>query len=161
MENVRLLTQAYNQAPWRKQIQMIVFFLLILVMIALVAGIYLNVSARTVAAGVEIQEMEDDMEFIRRSIQDLETELAILTSALAMEARAEDLGLKPVDPTQIEYVQVPGYLGRSGPAMAPSAQPSGTRVIAAPGLSSEFTESIIEWFITNVLKPSGVLEMGQ
>ncbi len=158
MDNVRLLTQAYSQAPWRKQIQFIVLFLLVLVMVALIAGIYLNISARSVAAGVEIQEMESNIEDVQQSIQDLETQLAFMTSSSVMEERARGLGLQPVDASQIEYVEVPGYSERQGPSLAPSSEP---KVIAAPGVSPEFTESIIDWFIKNVLTPSGVLEVGQ
>ena len=158
MDNVRLLTQAYSQAPWRKQIQFMVMFLLVLVMVALIAGIYLNISARSVAAGVEIQEMEGDIEDVQRSIQDLETQLAFLTSSSVMQERALALGLQPVDASQIEYIEIPGYSGPQGPSLAPPPEP---KVIAAPGVSPEFTESIIDWFIKNVLGPSGVWEVGQ
>jgi cell division protein FtsL len=158
MDNVRLLTQAYSQAPWRKQIQFIVLFMLILVMGALIAGIYLNISARSVASGVEIQEMESDIEDVQRSIQDLETQLAFMTSSSTMEERAKTLGMQPADASQIEYLVVPGYTGKEGPSLAPSPE---AKVIAAPGVSPEFTESIIDWFIKNVLGPSGVLEVGQ
>jgi cell division protein FtsL len=158
MENVMRLTQAYSQAPWRKQIQMIVFFLLVLVMVALVAGIYLSVSARAVAAGVEIQTIEQDIEAKQQAIQDLETELALMTSSSVMEERAQDIGLEPIGPDRIEYIEVPGYPGRQGPTMAPPPEPS---VVTSPGLSSEFTESLIEWFVANVLRPSGLLEVGQ
>ncbi len=46
MERVYGLTQAYSQAPWRKQLQLIGIFLVVLVFFALVAGIYLSVTAR-------------------------------------------------------------------------------------------------------------------
>ncbi len=81
-----------------------------------------------------------------------------MTSSIVMEERARGLGLQPVDASQIEYVEVPGYTGRQGPTLAPSPEP---KVIAAPGVSPEFTESIIDWFIKNVLGPSGVWEVGQ
>ncbi len=158
MESVKRLTQAYAQAPWRKQVQMIVFFLLILVMAALIAGIYLNISARAVAAGVEIQDLEDEIENAEREIQDLETKLAYLTSNSVMEERARDLGLEPVDPAQIEYLQVAGYPGRQGPALAPPPRPA---VVSSSPLSAEFTESLVDWVWKNIIAPSGFLEVGQ
>ncbi len=42
MDGVRQLTQAYSQAPWRKQLQILGLFLLVVVLAALVAGIYLK-----------------------------------------------------------------------------------------------------------------------
>ena len=58
MENIHQLTQAYSQAPWRKQMYMIGVILLVLVSAAIIAGIYLNVTARAAAVGRQIQEMQ-------------------------------------------------------------------------------------------------------
>jgi hypothetical protein len=53
MDRVQSLTQAYSQAPWRKQMQIIGLFLLVLVLTALV-GIYLSVTARAAAVGRDL-----------------------------------------------------------------------------------------------------------
>ena len=58
MDNIQQFTQAYTQAPWRKQLHMIGTILLALVSAAIVAGIYLNVTARAAAEGREIQDMQ-------------------------------------------------------------------------------------------------------
>ncbi len=57
MEQIHRITQAYSQTPWRKQVRMIGVFLLGVVIIATVASLYLNVRARTVAMGRELQWM--------------------------------------------------------------------------------------------------------
>ena len=57
MEQINRITQAYSQTPWRKQVRMIGVFLLGVVIIATVASLYLNVRARTVALGREVQWM--------------------------------------------------------------------------------------------------------
>src|SRR4030042_2744041 len=98
MENVKRFTQAYYQAPWRKQLQYIVFFLVILVMGAVVAGIYLNVTARAVTVGQEIQVMQNQIDELKRAIADKETNLAFLASTSVMEQRASELGFRPVEP---------------------------------------------------------------
>jgi hypothetical protein len=58
MEQIHKITQAYNQTPWRKQVRMIGIFLLALVVVATVASLYLNVRARAVAMGRELQWMQ-------------------------------------------------------------------------------------------------------
>ena len=58
MKKDKQLTQAYSQAPWRKQMYMIGVILLFLVCAAIIAGIYLNVTALAAAMGRQIQEMQ-------------------------------------------------------------------------------------------------------
>ena len=49
------LLQAYKQAPWRIQIQWIGLFLLGLVLVASIIGLYLSISAQAAASGRSIQ----------------------------------------------------------------------------------------------------------
>ncbi|MFO7622802.1 MAG: hypothetical protein R6V73_00500 [Anaerolineales bacterium] len=154
MENVKRLTQAYYQAPWRKQLQYIVFFLVLLVMSAVVAGIYLNVTARAVTVGQEIQVMQIQIENLKRTIADKETSLAFLTSTSTMEQRAREMGFRPVEPDKIVYVVVPGYRERQEIHLAPASQPT---VVSDPKLSPSFTISLLEWLQVNVFNPSSVL----
>jgi len=79
------LIQAYRQAPWRTQIQWIGLFLLGLVGIVLMTGLWLSITAQATAAGVEIQNLEYEREDIQRKIADLKTQYAYLTSAAVME----------------------------------------------------------------------------
>ncbi|HEX9091996.1 MAG TPA: hypothetical protein VF831_10930, partial [Anaerolineales bacterium] len=58
MKKEKHLTHAYSQTPWRKQTYLIGVILLFLVCAAIVAGIYLNVTARAAAVGRQIQEMQ-------------------------------------------------------------------------------------------------------
>ena len=62
MENFRNLTQAYSQAPWRKQLKFIGLFLLLVVFVALIAGIYLDVTARAATIGREILIMKNEID---------------------------------------------------------------------------------------------------
>jgi cell division protein FtsL len=154
MENVKRLTQAYYQAPWRKQLQYIVFFLLLLVMTAVVAGIYLNVTARAVTVGQEIQVLQTEIEKLKRANADLETTLAFLTSASTMEERARAMGFEPAGQDQLVFVVVTGYPGRQEANLAPPSQPT---EVSAPEFSPAFTVSLFDWLETNILKPSSVL----
>jgi cell division protein FtsL len=132
----------YFQAPWRKQLQMIGLLSLILVSVALVAGIYLNVSARATAVGREIQETQAKVETCDREIEDLTSHLAAVLSSREMEARAYQLGFKPVQPDELVYMKVPGIPGRQSPILVPYTERT---LVSAPVLPPEYTESLFTW----------------
>src|SRR6476659_7103122 len=103
------IMHAYRQAPWRVQRQWIGAFLLAVVGVALIAALYLDVTARAAVAGREIQEMRIQITTIQRQNADLETQLAVLTSISVMEKREETSGYRPVQRGELDYVAVPGF----------------------------------------------------
>src|SRR5512146_274302 len=107
---VGYLVHAYRQAPWRLQRQWLGAFLLAVLGIAMVASLYLDVTAQAAISGREIQNLTADMSAAQQTSADLQTRLAELESHGAMEQRAVALGYEPVDPSQVQYVVVPGYL---------------------------------------------------
>ena len=149
METVMNFTQAYSVAPWRKQIQVIGLFCLVLVFIALVAGIYLSVTARAATIGREIQSMQRDITTLERDTADLQARLANLSSAGEMERRALSLGFQPVNPEETLYLKVPGYGGRQPVVLATGEVP---QVVGAPALPAEYTESLLEWLYKGWLR---------
>ena len=135
------IIHAYKQAPWRVQRQWIGAFLLAVVGVAMVAALYLDVTARTAVAGREIQELRTEITTIQRENADLETQLADLTSTAVMEKRATDLGYRPVQPGELDYVAVPGFV-LSEPAILLAADDALPQVQAQP---PEYTQSLLEW----------------
>jgi len=135
------IIHAYRQAPWRVQRQYVGAFLLVVIVLALVAALYLDVTARAAVAGREIQEVRFDITAIQRSNADLETELAKLTSTAVMEKRALDLGYRPVKPGELDYVAVPGFVVPE-PAILLAAEDSAPYSNALP---REYTQSLLEW----------------
>jgi len=140
------IIHAYRQAPWRVQRQYVGAFLLIVIVLALVAALYLDVTARAAVAGREIQEVRFDITAIQRSSADLETELAKLTSTSVMEKRAVDLGYRPVKPGELDYVAVPGFVAPE-PAILLAAEDV---IDYSQPISSEYTQSLIEWFDSRI-----------
>lgn len=136
------IIHAYRQAPWRVQRQYVGAFLLIVIVLALVAALYLDVTARTALAGREIQELRFDITAIQRSNADLETELANLTSTAVMQQRALELGYRPVKPGELDYVSVPGYV----PPEPQILQAADDAPVHSYALPSEYTQSLLEWF---------------
>ena len=142
MERIESFAQSYNQAPWRKQIQIIGLFSLALVLMALVAGIYLNVSARSTVVGRDIQSLQLSISDMRLQIENLHAQLALARSAATMRARAESMGFSPVQSDQIVYLPVPGYVERQTVVLAP---PMNRPVQSAPFIPAEYTESLFTW----------------
>jgi hypothetical protein len=142
MEQVERLSQAYSQAPWRKQLQIVGLFLLVVVFIALIASVYLNVSARSAAAGREIQRVQSRLLRDEQQISDLQAQLGALYSASEMEKRAIALGFEPLQPDEIMFIPVQGYAARQPARLAPAYQ---AQVVIAPVLPAEYTESLFVW----------------
>lgn len=142
MRNAQLLMQAYSQAPWRKQMQVILWFSLSVIMISLLVGLYLNVSARAATHGREIQGMQAKIRVIQRTNADLEAQLAFLTSASVLEERIQELQLQPASPEQLMYVVVDSYIPRQPANLAP---PAGPAVASSPGITPEFSQSLVDW----------------
>jgi hypothetical protein len=136
------IIHAYKQAPWRVQRQWIGAFLLGVVGIAMVAALYLDVTARAAVAGREIQEVRIQITTIQRENADLETQLADLTATAVMEQRAIKLGYRPVQPGELDYVAVPGFV-LPEPAILLAAEDTAP---PAQNLPVEYTQSLLEWF---------------
>src|SRR5512138_3606265 len=135
------IIHAYKQAPWRVQRQWIGAFLLIVIGAAMVAALYLDVTARAAVAGRDIQELRVDITTVQRENADLETQLADLTSTAAMQKRATTLGYRPVQPGELDYVTVPGF-AKPEPEILEAADDAAP---AAQDLPPEYTQSLLEW----------------
>ena len=136
------LIHAYKQAPWRVQRQWIGAFLLVVIGGAMIAAFYLDVTARTAVAGRRIQELRSEITTIQRENADLETQLADLTSTAVMRQRAIDLGYRPVQPGELDYVAVPGFF-KPEPDILLAAVDTMPHVEVQP---AEYTQSLLEWF---------------
>jgi len=136
------IIHAYRQAPWRVQRQWVGVFLLAVIGAAMVAALYLDVTARAALAGREIQELRSQITTVQRENADLETQLADLTSTDVMQRRALELGYRPVLPGELDYVAVPGFVPPE-PAILRAAEDSSPHVQSPP---AEYTESLLEWF---------------
>jgi cell division protein FtsL len=136
------IIHAYKQAPWRVQRQWVGVFLLFVIGAAMIAALYLDVTARAAIAGREIQETRFEITTIQRSNADLETQLAKLTSTEEMQRRAVALGYRPIQPGELDYVAVPGFSAPE-PTILREAQD-----VTAPEqtLPPEYSQSLIEWF---------------
>jgi len=152
MENVTQIVQHVRQAHWRVQRQWIGLFLLGLVAVSMVAGIYLNITVRATLAGREIQSLQNQLIDDQRANSDQETILAGLTSMESMQKRAEAMGFQPADQDSITYVVVPGYTPQTAVDMSQPGADSQSQS-NKPVLLPDYTESLFDW-ITRTLASS-------
>lgn len=144
------MMQAYKQAPWRTQLQWIGLFMLFLILVASVASVYLNVSASAAAAGREIQNLENETTTIERSIADLETKLAMQTSAQVMQARAKEMGFETTEWDDSLFISINGYSNRQEAVLAPSPGPE---MVIQPVIRAAYTQSLWDWLSAGFLYP--------
>jgi cell division protein FtsL len=149
MEQVKHYTQAYQQAPWRRQTHTIVLFLLVVVFAGLVAWVYLSVTARAAAVGRQIQAMNGDILELELDVESQKSQLARLTSAVEMEKRARSMGFSPLEEQPILYLLVPGFTGRKPANLAPAPL---RNPAPSPGLSPQATETIFSWLERKMLE---------
>lgn len=136
------LSQAYKQAPWRTQIQRVGAFLLVVVVIAVIAGLYLNISGQSAATGRRIQNLESELANLKRENNDLQTRLGEIQSVHELSSRLDSLKMRPLTIEEALYLEVPGYIPAGGPRLAP---PPVIKAEPSPVLLPEFTSGFIEW----------------
>ncbi len=140
VENVNRLKHAYKAAPWRWQRQWVGSVLLAVVAAAMIAALYLDVTAQAAIAGREIQDLTAAIAASQQASADLQTQLATLTSFNVMRRRALELGYRPIDPAEVEYLIVPGYYKPAPEILSlPAPQPSALNVLP------EYNQSLLEW----------------
>lgn len=135
------LIHAYRVAPWRVQRQWLGSALLVVVVSAMVAALYLNVTSRTAIAGRDIQDLTDAIAASQQVSGDLQTQLAGLTSAVAMETRARELGFRPMEADEVEYLVVPGYAAPAPINLSSTSLPQ----LSALTIPPEYNQSLLDW----------------
>ncbi len=150
--NVTHYIHAYKVAPWRVQRQWIGSALLAVVALAMVAALYLIVTSRAAIAGREIQDLNFSITASQQLSGDLQTQLASLTSASAMERRALELGFRPVEPDEVEYLVVAGY-SEPEPFILSTTQ---HLQLSALTIAPEYNQSLLDWMDEKLLSSRGM-----
>jgi cell division protein FtsL len=145
MNNVTNLVRKYRQAPWRVQRQWLALILLGVALVAIVAGLYLNVTARGTLAGRQVLMLEAEITDNKLANADLESKLAEASSTEKMQEHAQALGFHPATADEITYVVVPGYMpkGAIDLSTADSEQ-------AVSNVRPEYTQTLFEWFAERI-----------
>ena len=138
---------AFRQAPWRVQLQYVGLFLLALIAVLVVAGVYLSISGQAAAAGLAYYNDNEDIQDLERQIADRKARLALMTSANVMETRAKELGFERVDASRAVYMVIPGFTGKSPAVLAP---PPGLVATQEPLIKSIYRQSLWDWLFAGI-----------
>ena len=149
MQNINHFVHAYRIAPWRIQRQWIGNALLVVVGFAMVAALYLYVTARAAIAGREIQDLTASTRISQQASADLQTRFAALTSTSVMEERALALGFEPIKSGKVEYIVVAGYRAPQPMILSNGPQPG----LRAPSIPPEYKQSLMDWVGEQVHSP--------
>lgn len=139
---------AYQQAPWRRQLQSVGMSLMPIIAIVVVVAIYLVISAEAAAAGIETMYLHYDEEEVLRIIANLRTQLAWKTSYKEMQKRAEKAGYQPAPLEAVHYLQIPGYQAQTPVLLAP---PPGSSNQLGPLVNEYYQQSLWDWFLSTFL----------
>lgn len=134
--------QAYQQAPWRKQVQWVGTVLGLFIVALLVMSIYLNISGMAAQSGLEAQHLQQTKESTQREIASSSSKLGVLTSSESMEERALALGFHRASPDEIEYIYVEEYPGRQTAEIAP---PPDKSPLPEQIIKPAYRQSLWEW----------------
>ncbi len=141
IQNVTHLVHAYKIAPWRVNRQLVGTALLAVVALAMVATLYLDVTSQAAIAGREIQDLTASITINQQVSGDLQTQLATLTSASVMKQRALELGFRPMESGQAEYLVVAGYSVIEPEILSSVPLPQ----LSALSIPPEYNESLLDW----------------
>jgi hypothetical protein len=141
LQSINHLTHAYKVAPWRIQRQWIGSVLLVVIVSAMIATLYLDVTSQAAIAGREIQDLNIAIAVNQQASADLQTQLASLTSSSVMQSRALALGFRPMEQVEVEYLVVPGYAKPEPDILSSASVPQ----LSALNILPEYNESLLEW----------------
>ncbi|NCP86961.1 MAG: hypothetical protein CO094_01890 [Anaerolineae bacterium CG_4_9_14_3_um_filter_57_17] len=151
LEAVSSLDAGFSLPPALRQ-QWLVMFAGAVAILAVLAGLYLDVSSRAAISGRDIQSLELAIAANERSNADLETQLASLLSNQTFEARAVALGYQPLTRDDLDYVLVPGYIPDNSVHLTMESQQEG-RIANEPA----FQQSLLEWIAQQLESASAPL----
>ena len=142
------IKQAYQQAPWRRQLRSFGLSVLPVIAIGMVIALYLIVSAQSAAAGLQIMGMHYDEEEILRQIANQRTALGWMTSYQQMQKRAKKASYDLPPAESVHFMTIPGYQGQGATLIAP---PPVNSAKGAPLVNEFYQQSLWDWFLNTFL----------
>jgi hypothetical protein len=115
-----------------------------LIALLIIGGMYLAVNAQRAQAGREVLVLQGQQAELQRQNAELSATYAELTTPDRMFERATELGYKPGDPEEVEYILIEDYL-EPLPFVAPN--PPASTDIGEVMVSPAYSETLGQWFL--------------
>ncbi len=122
----------------------------IMVLAALVGAIYLYQASEIAGVGREVQELQYELDEVKRISADLEREIAEAQSLVRLQEEAVNLGFIRSDPEDVDYMIIPGVPPQNTPELKPESV-----------IEPEPVESIREALWMTLQSTIGALEQGE
>jgi cell division protein FtsL len=144
--------QSARTMPLNIQRQWVILFAVGIAIVAMVAGLYLDVTARAAITGREIQNLEQAIAVNRRANADYATNYASLMSNRVMQVRAREAGFEMLTRDDVTYMVVRGYLPFDAVRFT-----SDEVMTVAISASPEYHESLLDWLAEAMREASSPL----
>jgi cell division protein FtsL len=141
--------QASKKGSWRKSLRITSRTVFIMVSLLIVGGLYLAVNSRVARLGRQVLDRQNEKAELERQTAELHSVLAELTMPDKMMERALELGFRPAEMGDIQYIVVEGYLDPD-PFVAPA--PPESFIEHTGSLSPAYTETLGDW-VSRLVKP--------
>jgi hypothetical protein len=143
--------QASKKGSWRKSLRVTSRTVIIIVALFIVGGLYLAVNSRVAQLGRQVLDLQIEKAELERQTAELRSRLAELTMPDKMMERALELGFRPAEMGDIQYVIVEGFIDTE-PFVAP--EPPDSLIEHSGSLSPAYTETLGDW-VSRIVKPAG------
>jgi cell division protein FtsL len=102
------LSHALQEAPWRRQTQATSVVALSVIVVLVIGALYLAQATSTATTGRDLQALEIRRQELEQQNAQIEVEIAALRSVSRLTERALELGFRPANADEIEYLPVEG-----------------------------------------------------
>ncbi len=113
------LQHALERTNWRPQNQAVALATLGLFLALIIGALYLSQVAANAITGRSLETLIVERDNLRRTNERLRAEIGELTSVPRLLARAETLGFRRADQSNIEYLVIDGYNPNRSETVAP------------------------------------------
>lgn len=148
----RFDVSASRLTPLLRQ-QGLVMFGAAVFLLALLAGLYLQVTSAAAIAGRDVQNMESAMIAEERLNADIEAQTALLLSSHNLAQRAKALGFESISRDQIEYILVPGY----DPLQPVHFTGAEAADVLTPASDPAYRQTLLQWLAEQMEKAAAPL----
>ena len=138
--------RAFRQAPWRKHRQILAPLAIAMFASASFGAVYLAETSRAAVTGRNVQRLRRQVEKLGFENDLLRAHNAEVQSAAALMKRAQQLGYKPLQIDQIEFMEVVGFSLENMPRVHPQQDEHGEQSI------DPYDETLAHWVMRQLPK---------
>jgi len=115
----RAVKEQHRRRAWLNDAQMAMGWLIVFGLAALLGTIYLSQASRIASSGRRMQILQSQLDTVKRDNADLEGNIASVQALDRLLVEAQNMGFRPADPAEIEYLVVPDFPTEALPQATP------------------------------------------